>query len=209
MGKVRTLLHERVGPSMAIRISACALLCALHVLPARTEAAPIWPPTRPDISGCMIEPLELEAFLRSIERSQSQQVDIEAVDYPAITGPSSERKVEGVRATLDELVACTNAGSLLQLYALFTSDMHGLVSASEQELRAKPTPLPADERMTLRDLYEVHDMEDGRVGAIFAVDEPKIPSPVEPYYMFFEQAPSGRWLIDDLPITFSLEFEAG
>ncbi|MBA2519517.1 MAG: hypothetical protein H0V24_07610 [Chloroflexia bacterium] len=94
---------------------------------------------------------------------------------PVSNTPAEPAIVDAVTATMEEVVACVNAGDLQRMTALFTDNYFyrffgGIAEADVQRL-ATPTPLPVDLQTELVSVDEVMALDDGRVSAITQVGD--------------------------------------
>lgn len=94
---------------------------------------------------------------------------------PVSTIQADPDVVAAVTATMAEVVACANTGSLQRVAALFTDSYFyrffgGIQEADVQRL-ATPTPLTPDQQQALVSVDEVFVLEDGRVSAVTQVND--------------------------------------
>ncbi|HEU5431117.1 MAG TPA: hypothetical protein VFU81_05610, partial [Thermomicrobiales bacterium] len=114
--------------------------------------------------------------------------------------------------TVEQLVACSNAGDILRRLALYTDARvrdaypNGPTSALEA-MAATPIPVSELERVAVLDIRDVRRLADGRVSATVVLDNPALHTHglATPgvnsqqdvaHLTFIEQ--DGRWLIDDV-----------
>jgi|SRR5579884_2300586 len=119
--------------------------------------------------------------------------------------PAAPSVVAGVTATMQELVACTNAGDALGLYALLTDAYLRQVvrergpntpQAVADLARYTPTPAPATEQRHLVEVDSVRQWPDGRVGAVVTIGyDVRYSLAVQTDDAVFAPA-NGGWLID-------------
>jgi hypothetical protein len=109
--------------------------------------------------------------------------------------------VAGIEATVNEWVACLNAGDILRASALETDEFITSSTSSDslpEELSSdQPT---ADYQATILDIVYVREFEDGQAGAVILLDSPAEPAPVVPLFLMFKNV-GDRWLIDQWPDT--------
>jgi mono/diheme cytochrome c family protein/uncharacterized membrane protein len=125
--------------------------------------------------------------------------------------PASSEQIDAIRATVRELVACTNAGDTMRRLALYSDRRvaeaypDGPTEALER-IAGTPFPVLPDERVALLDISDARTLPDGRVAARVTIDNPQFHThgPVTPAAdqeseaatLVFAQASDGRWLID-------------
>lgn len=125
--------------------------------------------------------------------------------------PADEATVAAITATARELVARSNAGDILRRLALYSDNRlrfaypDGPTRALES-IAAEPLPLAANERVTLLGVEDARVLDDGRVSARVAVDNPALHShdptvaaaaaQQEAARLIFVQE-NGRWRVDE------------
>lgn len=120
---------------------------------------------------------------------------------------ATEAEIEGITRTVRELIACGNIGDEARANALFTTEFIADPNWSPVDVdEATPTASSGKVEQTFIGVFDVEKYADGRVGAIVASDDPRVPSPVEPFYLMFRLA-GDRWLIDDIPLWFSFSVD--
>ncbi len=168
-----------------------------------------------DPASCTVAPITMDQLSALAGNGATPNDSAIAV---ASDGTVDDGTVTAVTATINELMACTNAVDTMRRLALFTEDYLGEVFASgispEFAVSAEqaPVPRPEGERIALVEIRDIELLDDGRVVAtVETVDdlnqdhlhpEPAGDSSGEaatPTVAQLVFAPSGdRWLIDDI-----------
>jgi hypothetical protein len=207
----------------ALSIRRAAMLTAIAVLfvfsTTTVSARESTPQATPDIpvpTDCSVEPLELMDLLPLAQGGGSSDL-LEATPVAEDTlpegVPANEDEIEGITATVRQLVACANARDPLRLVALLTDDFKialasaalGLQGEAPEDLAARfPVPISLDEAesvdgVPMIPIRDARLLVDGRVAAIL---EPQIEGIDYPFafYVTFELV-DNRWLIDDVVIV--------
>jgi copper transport protein len=131
---------------------------------------------------------------------------------PEAGAPADAATIQGVTATMRQLVACSNAGDIMRRLALYTDARvrqaypNGPTPAL-QAMAATPIPVSELEKVALLDVRDVRQLADGRVTATVVLDNPAlhthglatpgVNSQQDVARLTFIKQ-DGRWLIDDL-----------
>jgi hypothetical protein len=155
----------------------------------------------PTAAQCLVSPRsfeELSAILATPFASPAAESG--AATVPEGT-PAETATIAGITATLQELIACFNAGEVLRAYALYTpaylreifSNQDSLTRAAYGE-RATPHPVAPDEHAVLKEVRAARLFADGSAGAYGTIEYPLIPVPKTFFFTFVQVG--DRWLID-------------
>ncbi|CAA9570119.1 MAG: hypothetical protein AVDCRST_MAG59-3405 [uncultured Thermomicrobiales bacterium] len=171
---------------------AVALPLAAAAPGAAQEATPMGSAAPPDAAECRVAPRPIEDFRALL----GTPVPPTPETFAAPAGdPADPAVVEGVLATVRELLACHNAGDFQRQAALYTDagfveDFRGL---AEDDVAAIATPspgfLPPLRLVTVRDVVV---LDDGRVGAVVVTFTSEVER--DDYLFLVEQ--DGRYLVD-------------
>lgn len=200
------------------RVARFGLVVLAGLLPATLAAQGATPAATPDIPAateCTIDPLEPMDLLALAQGGVSSDL-LEATPIPEASlpdgPPANEEEMEGITATVRELVACANAREPLRLVALLTDDFKialagaalGLQGEAPEDLEARfPVPIALEDIEPIEEVAMI-PVRDGRLlvdGRVAAILEPTVEGIDQPlaFYVTFELV-DGRWLIDDLTI---------
>jgi hypothetical protein len=119
----------------------------------------------------------------------------------------------GIRRTVEQFIACSNAGEPLRVFSLYTdaylqrllSRERPVIDPDRYEALATPVPVEANEGAVLVEITGARKiMATGQVGALITIAYPSVPEPKTFFFTFSES--DGVLLIDDIlgEITFSL-----
>lgn len=112
--------------------------------------------------------------------------------------------IDGVTDTVQQAIACLNAGDMARYLALHTDDyvagLAGQESPSQtllDDLSAPPAPLDPAAQIGLISIEDVRMLADGRISVLFRQDNPSGPTggPERVFFVLTEQR--GRYLIDE------------
>ena len=186
-------------------VAIAAWLAAVAAPMAAQDATPAAFPVAPDPAECRVDPRPIEEVVATVATPTAAPATPAVAPTPFVPPagePADPETAAAVTATLRELFACTNAGALLRVYALFTDDFLRVFFAgtplTEEVaafLAATPVPLPEAEQRVIVRFGEVRLLPVGRAGLVVVLDEPDDPRTEEPDYVFLEQV-GGRWLVD-------------
>jgi hypothetical protein len=204
-----TELLVRVGTAIA-SLAATGGLSLLLVLAQPTPAAaqdgstPAAPGTT-HATECTVTPRPIDDFLAAAEATPGV-LESELRGLPAATPappsaegtPANQEIVDALTATIEQSVACLNAGDLPRLFALYTDEafirsLGGGIAvtpdvAQQAAELATPRPLPSNLQQSIPSIGEVRLLPDGRVTAITATEEGRT------LVVFAKEG--GRYLID-------------
>ncbi len=174
-----------------------------------SEATPI--PILPPPSACTVPP-------RSYEEVTALLATPVAANTPTPTPgpvpegmPASPDVAAAIADTVQELVACYNAGEPLRVYRLYTNAFlqrllarQGALPRHGYDALATPQPAPPDAGTAILAISGTRLLDDGRAGAMVTLQFPSIPIPKTFFFTFARQG--SRWLVDDVlgEITFSV-----
>lgn len=117
--------------------------------------------------------------------------------------PADAETVAGVTATVQESIACYNAGNLFSFLALYSDSfvrmtLMGPFERASYDILATPQPVPSAEQVTLVDVREIHLLADGRTSAVVETDDPAAKPRQLKTPTFILIKSTDRWLIDDI-----------
>ena len=190
------------------RLVALIALVFATIAPSATaqDATPVGNVPGPEECRVAPRPAAMLAGTPSIELVELE-ARLDATPVPADTLPTGEpadrATVDGIDATVRELVACVHAADRDRLLSLFSDDFRaiqliefGLLEVYALEEVPIGTPVAEEERMPVPPVGDVRMLDDGRVGAI--VGDPEDEAAEEPLlFVVFVEA-EGRWLIDEV-----------
>lgn len=149
------------------------MLGAAVVLP-RPSAIQAQTPATPVVRECTVAPLESPVWDQDVIAEPTAPVSVEGPFTPPTGDPVDEETLAGVTATIEESIACQNAGDVARTLALFTPDaVRGFFSGPrgydsdrvDATIAAGPVPVTTDRVLTLVSIGDVVVLSDGRVGA--------------------------------------------
>jgi hypothetical protein len=165
----------------------------------------------PAPEDCMVEPRsidEITAVLATPAPATPEEASASPEAFVLPEGePADSETVSAIEATMHELLACTNAGDLRAVFALYTDEYFqevfptfGPLPQEDLDFLATP-PVESVDVELMQALLEIRDvrvLSDGRVGAIVVTEDPRTaPEGEETRFVIFEEQ-DGRWLIDDI-----------
>jgi hypothetical protein len=191
-------------PVIGVRLALGVFLLGILVIPGRTHAGQSTPSPRVAEPGdCTVEPRPFPIWDGTPPtRIETAPVTSAGPFVPPEGQAVDKVVVEGITATVEESIACTNSGEIRRVLSLFSDNRvraffvgRGAPAPSEIEsiLSQPPTPVPEDRRLTLMSIQDVRLLPDGRAGAII---ETRSDDTVFLDFVFFVEE-DGRWLIDD------------
>lgn len=198
----RTFSTRRASVSGAAAV--LALILGAVLVAATARAVPLTssqqaPPTVSGASACQVAPRSLDdlvALTRTAvgaAQAFSLGTPISTQTPPSAGVPADRSVIAEVVKTVEEQVACLNAGDLLHVTALWSDDYVkrtlGGLPAEVLGHVATPTPLIEDDRAILESISDVRLLNDGRVTAVVTTDD------ATSLVVFVES--NGRYLIDD------------
>lgn len=85
--------------------------------------------------------------------------------------PADEETVAGITQTYEALVACTNTGDYLRIFALYTDDylIRNLDEAALEQLDATPAPVEASTESEFGGVLEARQIDEDHVAALVSV----------------------------------------
>lgn len=110
----------------------------------------------------------------------------------------SDAEAAAIRATVRELVACTNSGDRLRFYSLATDNYVQRDVSAHPNLGSPPASLPPAQRSAVLDVTRLRSLADGRIGAVVVLNDPHVPAPAEAFFGIFAKE-DGRWRLDRIP----------
>lgn len=123
--------------------------------------------------------------------------------FSAPTGePADVETIAAVTATVQEAVACRNAGDYARMLVFLTPNMlaelYGSPATVDPEvlrgIQEGPRPVPEERRLRLDAIDEIVMLPDGRAGAFVETSTPR--REFRDFLFFALEPESGRWLID-------------
>jgi hypothetical protein len=165
-------------------------------------------------SGCDVPPRSLEeisALLATPAPPEPERSGVLPMGEPL--RPEEQILIE---QTVDQFIACSNAGEPLRVYSLYTDRyLQRLLSGERPPLdadryEALATPMPAEpgsgaELVEITGGRRIADIGQ-RFGALVTIDFPATPQPKTFFFTFLPEGDRDRLLIDDVlgELTFSL-----
>jgi hypothetical protein len=170
----------------------------------------------PGAEGCTVAPRTL-ADIRAIAPDPGgTPVFAAGAPTPLASPPAGvaadATTIQGVTATMEQLVACSNGGELLRQLALYSDARIRRAyptgpTAALEAMAATPIAVSEVQRVALLDIRDVRQLADGRVAATVTIDNPAMhyDGPATPginpqrqvAQLIFIQR-DGHWLIDDV-----------
>lgn len=139
-------------------------------LPIRAEATP-----SPVPAGCAVEHRSVAAIAEAAGTGDEASDLPDPVSYRAPDGvPADAQTSERVAALVNDLIGCVNAGDIVGFLSLFTDGFlrrHFASDIAADALDVAPTPLPADERLSLIELRDITVLPDGRIFVLVLLDQ--------------------------------------
>jgi hypothetical protein len=124
--------------------------------------------------------------------------------------PASQDALDGVTDSLQEFVACINAGDYLRFLSLFSDDFLRRYSRDialpldPDDLVQTPSPVPDDERASILSIEDVIEFSDGSVNALVIAsgpDEDGLPETIAIEFALSYDADRESWLIDEFKLV--------
>lgn len=177
------------------------------IAPAMLQATPDSTATAeaPLPEECTVDPRSVDEILTLLAAATPEAVAPGSAATPLSGEPVSEDLEAAVTDVAREYIACSNADDSLRLLALM-SDKYlaqvpteaGVTNANDvQRFDREPVPLPEAERILLIGVSDIRQLDDGRIAAIVAGDDPTSAAPVRyPTFLFVEVG--DRWLVDGI-----------
>ncbi|HEV2107427.1 MAG TPA: hypothetical protein VGR16_04125 [Thermomicrobiales bacterium] len=156
-----------------------------------------------ELRACMVEPRAFPIW----DGTPAVGVEVPPVttDGPFVPpqgAAADEATVEGITDTVEESIACTNAGEIRRVLSLFSDNRvrtffagRGAPTPAETEsiLSEAATPVPEADQLRLVTIRDVKRLPDGRAGAI--IETRSNDTTFTDFVYFIKE--DGRWLIDD------------
>ena len=161
----------------------------------------------PDPAGCQVEGRSFDEIVALFAGVATPEAERPAEVTIPVGSAADAATVDGVTATVHELVACFNAGDFGRALALFTPaaipvtfPWLGPELTDSEELRGSfeaPQPLDQEEWQTILVVSAVSRLPDGRVGALIVIVDPisERDAP-DAIYLIFAR-PEDRWQVDE------------
>jgi hypothetical protein len=171
------------------------------------EAQNATPPVGVEVAGaeaCQVDPRSPDFILALAGTPMAGQATSSPTPFATPDGEAADAEtVEGITATMQEVVACFNAADLLRAFALFSDDyFRRLIPEGPVGevftgfLTGAPAPVT---RIGPHAILDVRVMGDGRVGALVTLVDPEAPTPEDADHRFVVFVMIGdRWLIDEV-----------
>jgi hypothetical protein len=173
-------------------------------------------PAETPAAGCEVQPRTV-AGVNEIGAPRGTPVGYEtlnddAAPYVKPEGiPASQDALNGTTATIQEFVACINAGDFLRFLALLSDDFIRNYGGSiglpltEDEPFLTPSPAPSDALVTISRIEDVIEFSDGSVSALAIVVDPTDsgePETSAAQFTLSYDPDRERWMIDEFaPVT--------
>ncbi len=197
-----------------IRFIAIVAVLAFVVLgaPVATRAQVATPVAA--ASQCTVETRDLLPLFRELAGTPVASPDAAApIPTPPTGIPADEATVTAVTVTIDELVACVNAGYQFRWLFLFTdeylrenlagvvgsvdpADLPAIAAAAEAEM-GQATPAAGRDQTVVQEIRDVQVLPDARVVATVIGGSLGSAQPATPAYFIFVRS-GNRFLIDDI-----------
>lgn len=117
--------------------------------------------------------------------------------------PVPEELILAITRTMEQIIACSNAGDFARVATLFTDDYWRREARSPavgqsfaDAVATPPTRVPAAEREELVAIRDVRLLADGRVGAVVVLSNARDADP-DPDVVIFEKV-GEAWLVDEV-----------
>jgi hypothetical protein len=181
-------------------------------LSAQADASEVTPtPFVPPLSACTVPPRSYEEVTALLATPVAGVTPARTLGPVPEGMPASPDVAAAIAETVQELVACYNAGEPLRVYRLYTDAFlqrllmrQGALPRQAYDALATPQPAPPDAGTAILAISGTRLLDDGRAGAMVTLQFPSIPVPKTFFFTFARQG--SRWLIDDVldEITFSV-----
>jgi hypothetical protein len=205
--KISIVVRVLVAVIAFAMLPAAALASALE-----TAASPT--PDVPSPVLCLVEAPTFERLNAAVNATPAPGTPV-VTPTPGIVPagtPADPVTVDGIKATVRELVACFNAGEPLRSFGLYTDaylnilfNRQGGFSQAVYDSYATPEPVADATRHTaILEIAEVRVFADGSAGATVTMRYASIPVPKTFYISFLWNGE--RWMISDVlgEISFSV-----
>jgi hypothetical protein len=168
----------------------------------------------PGAEGCAVAPRTLAELRAWATPGAGPQIFPAGDATPAATPnagiAADAATVQGITATVEQLVACNNAGDIMRQLALYTDARLRQAypngpTADLEAMAATPVPVSALSRVAVLNISDVRQLPDGRVTATVVLDNPAqhndslttptVNSQRDVAHLTFVQQ-DGRWLVD-------------
>jgi hypothetical protein len=187
--------------AIGFAILGLVVLTTIVVRSAEAEATHTSPAATPTAPQCLASPRSFEDLRAILATPQASPVaDSVAATIPEGT-PIDTVTLTGISTTVQELIACFNAGEVLGAYALYSPDYLREIFSNQDPLtrtnydeRAAPHPSDLDEQAVIREISDARIFDDGSAGAYVTIEYPLIPVPKTFFFTFVRIG--DRWLID-------------
>jgi len=181
------------------------------------SASPATGATMPAVSDCRTAP-RTDQFFRRLTLAPAVAPGTAEASPPPFAMPrgrlADPATATAIVATVEQIVACFNAGDFARLSALFTDDywrreVDALAEKADEfagAVAAPPAPVAPGSRERLIEVRQIEILADGRVGALVVFSNPKDTAP-DPDFLYFVQT-EGRWLVDEVVTGIGIEAAA-
>lgn len=162
----------------------------------------------PGPEACTVTPRTLDEIAALAQTAAPQ----EPPNATEVDGkPATPEEIAGITSTVEEMVACSNAGDILRRLAVYSDDRIHFAypdgpTAALEAMAADPIPVQPYERVAITAIENVTTLPDGRVSARVVVDNPAAHShdpnvsqaaiQQEAARLIFVQE-DGRWRVDE------------
>ena len=164
------------------------------------------PPGTPTSEPCRVVPRSAAFFQELATTAAARPPSPTASPAPLILpegDPVTAETVVAITATMEAVVACSNAGDFARTAALFTDDFWrrevrfaGAAVSVANTVASPPAPVSTEQRERLVDIWGERILPDGRVGALVVLSRPS-DAVTDADFVVFEKV-NDRWLVDEV-----------
>ena len=157
---------------------------------------------------CRTAPRSLAAIQALFTSASPQATGGTPVPTAAVSGsspgtPADAETVAGVTATVQESIACYNAGNLFSFLALYSDSFErvklmGPFQPASYDILATPQPVPTAKQVIRVNVRDIRLLTDGRASAVVEMNDPAAKSRQLKTSTFIFLHATDRWLIDDI-----------
>ncbi len=177
------------------------LLLFAHAVPTSASA------TQNAAEGCSVPHRSVAAIVESASGGGEEESLPDPIPYEIPEGvPVDPTTADAVTVTVEQMVACVNAGDVIGFLSLLSNDFLGQyfsgMGFTESELELiEQTPMPEDETLVLLETWDMTQLSDGRIAARFVFEQGELISPELNSLLTFVNV-EGNWRIDQWqPVT--------
>lgn len=181
------------------RVSVVSIIFALFSVSFASASSQDATPSPVMMAECLVEPRPFADFA-AVAEAPPGELKSRALGTPVATPaplppgrPADSAIVAAVTATMQDVIACGNAGDQLRVYALYSEDylrrmLGGIEIDPDEVARATPMPVPPDRQVALVAIADVQTLADGRVSAVVRT--------TDSFALILFVEADGRYLID-------------